>query len=223
MSVHDGHRERMKKKLLEQGLDGFDDHNVLELLLFYVLPRQDTNPIAHMLLDYFGSLEAVFEAPLEELIKVPGIGENTATLLKLIPAVSRRYEMSKNNFGEILDSTTKAGDYLAARYLFERDEVVYVVCLDAKRRVICCKALFRGDVNSAEVSVRKIAELALVKNASAIILSHNHTSGIALPSREDELTTKHVKSALESMNITLLDHIIVAGDDYISMAESGLL
>lgn len=223
MGVHDGHRERVKKKMLERGLDGFDDHNVLELLLFYALPRQDTNPLAHALFDYFGSLEAVFEAPPEELMKVPGIGENTATLLKLIPAVSRRYEMSKNNFGEILDSTTKAGNYLTARYLFERDEVVYVVCLDAKRRVICCKALFRGDVNSAEVSVRKIAELALVKNASAVILSHNHTSGIALPSREDEMTTKRIKSALESMNITLLDHIIVAGDDYISMAESHLL
>ena len=209
--------------MLEQRLDSFDDHNVLELLLFYALPRQDTNPLAHALLDHFGNLEAVFEAPLEELVKVPGIGENAATLLKLIPAVSRRYEMCKNDFSEILDSTTKAGDYLAARYLFERDEVVYIVCLDAKRRVICCKALFRGDVNSAEVSVRKIAELALVKNASAIILSHNHTSGIALPSREDERTTKRVKDALEPMGITLLDHIIVAGDDYISMAESGLL
>lgn len=209
--------------MLEQGLDSFDDHNVLELLLFYALPRQDTNPLAHALLDHFGSLEAVFEAPLEELVKVPGIGENAATLLKLIPAVSRRYEMCKNDFSEILDSTTKAGDYLAARYLYERDEVVYIVCLDAKRRVICCKALFRGDVNSAEVSVRKIAELALVKNASAIILSHNHTSGIALPSREDERTTKRVKDALAPMGITLLDHIIVAGDDYISMAESGLL
>lgn len=213
----------MKRKMLEQGLDSFDDHNVLELLLFYALPRQDTNPLAHALLDHFGSLEAVFEAPLEELVKVPGIGENAATLLKLIPAVSRRYEMCKNDFSEILDSTTKAGDYLAARYLYERDEVVYIVCLDAKRRVICCKALFRGDVNSAEVSVRKIAELALVKNASAIILSHNHTSGIALPSREDERTTKRVKDALAPMGITLLDHIIVAGDDYISMAESGLL
>lgn len=213
----------MKRKMLEQGLDSFDDHNVLELLLFYALPRQDTNPLAHALLDHFGNLEAVFEAPLEELVKVPGIGENAATLLKLIPAVSRRYEMCKNDFSEILDSTTKAGDYLAARYLYERDEVVYIVCLDAKRRVICCKALFRGDVNSAEVSVRKIAELALVKNASAIILSHNHTSGIALPSREDERTTKRVKDALAPMGITLLDHIIVAGDDYISMAESGLL
>ena len=223
MSVHDGHRERIKKHFIEQGLDGFDDHNVLELLLFYALPRQDTNPLAHALLEYFGSLDAVLEAPRGELLKVPGIGENAATLLQLIPAVSRRYEMAKNDFGEILDSTGKAGDYLIARYLYERDEVVCVICLDAKRRVLCCKTLFRGDVNSAEVSVRKIAELAIAKNASAVILSHNHTSGIALPSREDEQTTKRVKTALEAMNIELLDHIIVAGGDYVSMAESKLL
>ena len=221
--MHDGHRERIKKRFLEQGLDGFDDHNVLELLLFYALPRQDTNPLAHALLDHFGSLDAVLEAPREELLKVPGIGENAATLLQLVPAVSRRYEMTKNDFGEILDSTQKAGDYLTARYLYERDEVVCVICLDAKRRVLCCKNLFRGDVNSAGVSVRKIAELAIAKNASAVILSHNHTSGIALPSREDEQTTKRIKTALEAMNIELLDHIIVAGDDYISMAESKLL
>ena len=223
MSVHDGHRERIKNRFLEQGLDGFDDHNVLELLLFYALPRQDTNPLAHALLDYFGSLDAVLEAPREELLKVRGVGENAATLLKIIPAVSRRYEMAKNDFDDIIDSTQKAGSCLTARYLYERDEVVYVICLDAKRRVLCCKELFRGDVNSADVSIRKIAELAIAKNASAIILSHNHTSGIALPSREDEQTTKRIKAALESMNITLLDHIIVAGDDYISMAESGLL
>lgn len=221
--MHDGHRERIKKRFLEQGLDGFDDHNVLELLLFYALPRQDTNPLAHALLDYFGSLDAVLEAPREELLKVDGIGENAATLLKIIPAVSRRYEMAKNTFDNILDSTQKAGSCLAARYLYERDEVVYVICLDAKRRVLCCRDLFRGDVNSADVSIRKIVELALAKNASAIILSHNHTSGIALPSREDEVTTRRIKAALESMNIALLDHIIVAGDDYVSMAESGLL
>lgn len=223
MIIHDGHRERLKNKFLEYGLDSFDDHNVLELLLFYALPRQDTNPLAHALLDNFGSLDAVLEAPREELLKVPGIGENTATLLKLIPAVSRRYAMSKNEMGNILDSTQKAGEYLTARYLYERDEVVCVICLDAKRRVLCCKALFRGDVNSADVSIRKIAELAIVKNASAIILAHNHTSGIALPSREDEQTTRRVKMALEAMNITLLDHIIVADDDYVSMAESNLL
>ena len=223
MGVHDGHRERMKQKLLEQGLDVFDDHNVLELLLFYSMPRKDTNPLAHQLMDSFGSLEAIFEAPTEELEKISGIGENTVTLLKLIPEVSRRYMIDKNRFDNILDSTKKAGAYLAARFLYERDEVVYVICLDPKCKVICCKELFRGVANSAEISVRKIAELALAKNATGIIISHNHTSGIALPSIEDEHTTKRIKMALSSMGISLIDHIIVAGDDFISMADSGML
>lgn len=223
MGVHDGHRERMKNKLLEQGLDVFDDHNVLELLLFYSMPRKDTNPLAHELLNHFGSLEAVFEAPAEELSKINGIGENTITLLKLIPEVSRRYFIDKNKFDNILDSSKKAGEYLIARYMYERDEVVYVMCLDSKCKVICCKELFRGVANSAEISVRKIAELALAKNATSIIISHNHTSGIALPSIEDEIATKRIKTALASMGIALSDHIIVADDDFVSMADSGLL
>lgn len=223
MGVHDGHRERMKNKLLEQGLDVFDDHNVLELLLFYSMPRKDTNPLAHELLNHFGSLEAVFEAPVEELSKINGIGENTITLLKLIPEVSRRYFIDKNKFDNILDSSKKAGEYLIARYMYERDEVVYVLCLDSKCKVICCKELFRGVANSAEISVRKIAELALAKNATSIIISHNHTSGIALPSIEDEIATKRIKTALASMGIALSDHIIVADDDFVSMADSGLL
>ncbi|PKM72902.1 MAG: hypothetical protein CVU91_07715 [Firmicutes bacterium HGW-Firmicutes-16] len=223
MGVHDGHRERMKKKLLEQGLDVFDDHNVLELLLFYSMPRRDTNPLAHELLNTFGSLEAVFEAPADELSKVSGIGENSVTLLKLIPEVSRRYIIDKNRFDDILDSSKKTGEYLAARYMYERDEVVYVICLDAKCKIICCKELFRGVANSAEISIRKIAELALAKNATSVIISHNHTSGIALPSMEDEITTKKLKTALVSMGITLADHIIVADGDFISMADSRLL
>ena len=223
MSVHDGHRERLKKRLLEQGLNAFDDHNVLELLLFFSMPRKDTNPLAHALIEHFGSLEAVLEAPTDELLKLGGIGENTAALIKLIPEISRRYAINKNRFDGILNSTEVAGSYLSARYQFERDEVVYVVCLDAKLRVLSCKELFRGDVNSTEVSVRKIAELALAKNASSVIISHNHTSGIALPSREDEITTRRIKTALESMGIALTDHIIVAGDDFVSMADSGLL
>jgi len=223
MGVHDGHRQRMKNKLLEQGLDVFDDHNVLELLLFYSMPRMDPTPLAHDLLEHFGSLEAVFEAPVEELSKISGIGENSVALLKLIPEVSRRYIIDKNKFGSILDSSAKAGEYLAARYMFERDEVVYVVCMDSKYKVICCKELFRGVANSAEISIRKIAELALAKNAASVLISHNHTSGIALPSIEDEITTKRIKTALAAMGITLKDHIIVADGDFISMADSGML
>ncbi|MEG1243052.1 MAG: JAB domain-containing protein, partial [Oscillospiraceae bacterium] len=170
----------MKKRFMEQGLDGFDDHNVLELLLFYSMPRCDTNPLAHELLEEFGSLEGVFEAPADELSKITGIGEGSVTLLRLIPEVGRRYIIDKNKSDDILDSTAKAGAYLVPRYMFERDEVVYVICLDAKYKILCCKELFRGVVNTAEVSIRKIAELALGKNASSVILSHNHTSGIAL-------------------------------------------
>lgn len=223
MSIHDGHRKRLKNRFLEQGLDGFDDHNVLELFLFYTLPRQDTNPIAHALLDRFGTLDAVFEAPVEELSKVAGIGENSAAFLKLVPAVARRYEMERNRPEEIIDSSEKAGAFLVPLYMLERDEVVYVMCLDAKGKLLCCKELFRGVANTTEISLRKIAELALSKNASSIIISHNHTSGIALPSAEDERTTKLIKDTLERIGIALKDHIIVAGDDFISMADSRLL
>lgn len=223
MGVHDGHRERMKNKLLEQGLDVFDDHNVLELMLFYAVPRQDTNPLAHELLNKFGSLEAVFDAPADELSRINGIGENTVALLKLIPAVSRRYSIDKNKFDNILDSTKKAGEYLVARYMYERDEVVYVICLDSKCGVICCKELARGVANSTAISIRKIVELALSKNASSVIISHNHPCGLALPSMEDEHTTKLVKASLDSMGIALNDHIIVAGNDFVSMADSGML
>lgn len=223
MSIHDGHRLRLKNRFLEQGLDGFDDHNVLELFLFYALPRQDTNPIAHALIDRFGSLDAVFEAPVEELSKVPGIGENSAAFLKLVPAVARRYEMERNRPDEIIDSSEKAGAFLVPLYMLERDEVVYVMCLDAKGKLLCCKELFRGVANTTEISLRKIAELALSKNAFSVIISHNHTSGIALPSAEDERTTKLIKDTLERIGVELRDHIIVAGDDFISMADTRIL
>ncbi|NCC67325.1 MAG: DNA repair protein RadC [Clostridia bacterium] len=223
MSIHDGHRKRLKNRFLEQGLDGFDDHNVLELFLFYALPRQDTNPVAHALLDRFGSLDSVFEAPVEELAKVAGIGENSAVFLKLVPAVARRYEMERNRPEKIIDSSEKAGAFLVPLYMLERDEVVYVMCLDAKGKLLCCKELFRGVANTTEISLRKIAELALSKNASSVIISHNHTSGIALPSAEDERATKLIKDTLERIGIELKDHIIVAGDDFISMADSRLL
>ncbi|NLV85770.1 MAG: DNA repair protein RadC [Clostridiales bacterium] len=223
MNVHEGHRDRMKNRFLEQGLDVFEEHQALELLLFFSVPRKDTNPIAHALLNHFGSLEAVFEAPADELSKISGIGKGSICLLKLIPAVSRRYMMDKNKFGQVLDTSSKAGAYLIPRFMYERDEVVFVICLDAKCKVLCCKELFRGSNNSAEISIRKIVELALSKNASSIILSHNHTSGIALPSIEDEMSTKRVKAALETVGVALNDHIIVAGDDFVSMADSGII
>lgn len=223
MGIHDGHRSRMKNRFITHGLSNFDDHNVLELLLFYALPRRDLNPIAHELLTRFGSLEAVLEASMEDLMEVPFMGENASILLKLIPQVSRRYMISKSVGDGIFDSSAKVGEFMIPQFMYEKDEVVYMLCLDAKRKLLSCCELSRGVVNTVEVSVRKIVERALKKNASGVILAHNHTSGIALPSREDEITTIQVKKALSMVGIELIDHIVVADDDYVSMMESGML
>lgn len=223
MGVHDGHRDRLKRRFLEQGLDGFDDHNVLELLLFYAMPRCDTNPTAHALLNAFGSLSGVLEASADELKAVEGVGDSASTLLRLIPAVCRRYMIDREDSFDVIDTSEKAAALLLPRYMLERDEVVFVLCLDSKNKLLCCRELFRGVVNTAEISIRKIAELALSKNAGGVIIAHNHTSGIAIPSAEDEYTTKKLKAALEAMGILLVDHIIIAGDDFTSMKDSRIL
>ncbi len=221
MNVHDGHRERMKRRFSEHGLDNFDDHTVLELILFFALPRGDTNTLSHLLLENFGSLSAVFDAPTEELLKIPGVGSNTACLIKLVPQLSRRYLMSRTNPDDILDSSRKAGEYLVPRFYAESDEVVYMICLDAKCKVLNCRRLFRGGVNSACVSIRKIVENALLFNSTGVIIAHNHTSGIAVPSGEDEDTTRKISAALKAVDIVLQDHIVVADDDFVSLADNG--
>lgn len=224
MGVHDGHRERMKQRFAAHGLDSFDDHNVLELLLFFARPRCDTNEIAHALMNRFDTLDGVFEASIEELRKVDGVGGTTALLLHLIPQVSRRYMMAKNTAGTVvLSSTEEAGKFLVPLFMYEREEVVYMVCMDSMCRMICYREIGRGVVNEAEVSVRRIVEIALAHGAVSVILAHNHTNGLALPSREDEATTRHVRSALRLVGIQLTDHIIVAGNDFVSMADSDIL
>lgn len=220
-SMHDGHRERLKQRFRETGLDGFHEINVLELVLFYAIPRKDTNPIAHRLLDRFGSPAGVLDAPAEELTRIEGVGENAALLLKLIPQLARQYQISRSAGDCILDTTTKAGNYLVPYFFGQRDELVYLLCLDAKCKVLDCRELFHGSVNSAAVSTRKIVETALACNATSVVLAHNHTSGIALPSKEDEATTRTVQRALDAVDILLADHIVVADEDFVSMADNG--
>lgn len=220
-SMHTGHRARLKAQFLQSGLDALTDIQVLELLLFYANPRRDTNPIAHRLLNQFGSLSAVLDAPPELLGKVNGVGENAALLLHLVPCVCRRYLIDRASYEQVLDSTEKAGAFLVPYFFGARDEMVYLLCLDAKCKVLDCRMLSVGGVNTASVSVRKIVEAALACNATSVVLAHNHTSGIALPSREDEATTRQIRTALDAVGILLADHIIVADDDFVSMADSG--
>ena len=219
---HEGHRQRMKQRFLKSDLDSFDDLAILEFLLYYAIPRKDTNPIAHHLLDHYGSLAAVLEAPVEELQTVEGVSEHAAILLNLVPAVARQHMIRRTHLGEPLTTTTKCGEYLVPRFFGERDEVVWLLCLDAKMVPIDCRLLFRGSVNAANISIRKVVEVALACNATFVVLAHNHTSGLALPSREDVRTTQRLRVALDAVGILLCDHIIVAGDDFVSMSDSDL-
>lgn len=222
-NVHGGHRQRLKDQFLEYGMDPIHDVNVLELVLFYAIQRQDTNPIAHRLLDTFGSLSAVFEASTAELMERGGLSKNAATLIKLIPAVARRQQISRISANQILDTTQKCGDYLVPYFFGTVQEEVYMLGLDAKCKVLGCMKISSGSINCANLSIRKVVESALGMKASSVVLAHNHTSGIAVPSQEDIRTTRSVAHALDLVGIYLADHIVVADDDYVSLAESGLM
>ena len=220
-SIHTGHRQRMKERFLSEGLDHFTDIQVLELILFYCIPQKDTNPIAHALLNHFGSLSQVLEASPAELQKVKGIGENTATFLHLITQVGRYYLVDRVQRLEILPTIEACGNYLVPRFFGRKVETVFLLCLDAKCKVLCCKEVGEGSVNSAGISIRRIVETALGANATSVVLAHNHPSGMALPSAEDIQTTRRVAAALNTVDILLADHIVVADDDFVSMVQSG--
>lgn len=219
--IHKGHRQRMKDRFREEGLDNFSEVQALELLLFYCIPQKDTNPIAHDLLNHFGSLSQVLEAPVEELVKVPGIKENAAVLLKLVTDMGRYYLVSRSQQFTILPTVNACANFLVPRFFGRRVETVFLLCLDAKCKVLCCKEVGEGSVNSAGISIRKIVELALGANATTVVLAHNHPSGMAIPSPEDIQTTRRLAAALNAVEIHLADHIIVADDDHISMVQSG--
>ncbi len=218
--MHDGHRARVKKRFLEEGLDSFSDIQALELILFYVIPRSDTNPIAHALLDHFGSLSQVLEADVEELQKVKGVGENAAVFLTLIPQIGRFYLVDRTKQASILPTLDSCAQYLLPRFFGRKTETVFLLCLDAKCKLLCCKEVGQGGTNSTGISIRKIVETAIGVNASTVVLAHNHPSGLAVPSPEDIQTTRQIAQALRAVEITLADHIIVADDDYVSIAMS---
>ena len=223
MGIHDGHREKMRQRFMTGGLDAFADHEILELLLYYASPRRDTNPIAHALMERYGSLPAVLAAPMEDLKRTEGIGESAAVLLHLVPQVCRRARLAQVGEDQVLNSSERAGAYLLECFDGESREVIYQLCLDRKGKLLACKRLGEGSVASADLDVRRLVENAILTGASAVILAHNHPSGVALPSDGDYTATMRVRAALNAIGIELADHIIVADGDFVSMADSGYL
>ncbi len=221
-NVHKEHRKRTKARFLREGLDNFEEHQVLELLLFYAIPQRDTNPIAHDLIKRFGSLSRVLEATPTELAEIPYISDNAVTLFRLITAVSRYYQVNCAMRETIMNTIEDCGRYLTPFFYGRQNETVFLLCLDAKCKVLCCEKVGQGGVNSAGVPIRQIVETALRANATTAILAHNHPSGIATPSMEDVRTTRRVAAALDAVEIELTDHIVVADNDWVSMLQSGL-
>lgn len=220
---HAGHRKRKKEQFLRCGLDAFAPHEALELLLFYAIPRADTNAIAHALLVRFGSLDGVFRAPVEELMRVEGVGESAALLLHLVPQLYKRSQTDLDRRGQAIPDAVAAGDFFKKYFWNERGETLMMLCLDGKCRLLAWHKLSEGGPGGSAFNVRDAVRYALADNAVFVYLAHNHPSGVALPSPADCRATEAVAGALRAVGVQLLDHIIVAENDFTSMAASGLL
>ena len=219
---HDGHRKRLKARFVKSGLDDFEPHNILELLLFYSVPRKDTNPLAHSLINRFGSLSGVFDAKPEELMKVNGITENTAVLISMVPQMARKYLEDKADALNAIGGFNDIGNYLMPKFVGRTVETIMLASLDNKNKIISCNIVAEGESDRANISKRKIMEEAMRVGATRVILAHNHPRGFAMPSSEDIYLTKEIYALLRSVGIELVDHVVFAEDDFVSLAASGI-
>ncbi len=220
-SIHDGHRKRMREEIMKNGLDkNTPPHKILEFLLFYCISRKDTNPIAHALINKFGSLSGVLDAPIEEIAKVEGMSESSALLIKSIMPIARIYYNEKSNEVPAFMGLDDLGEYAAKQYIGLTTERAGVISLDGKGKLLGFDFLSDGDVSSVGLSFRDVIGCIIKRNAVAAALVHNHPSGIAIPSMKDGVVTEQLANTLESIGVYLIDHIIVGAGDYVSMAQS---
>ena len=214
--IHSGHRQRLKERFLREGLDGFEKHNMLELLLFYTIPQKDTNPIAHALLERFGSLGGVFSASVEELCTVNGVSEHTATLIKLIPEIWRHVACEVRPDVRY-DSVNKLGRLMVDRFAGLTVETIILVLMDNSWHILDIIKLGEGSVNQVRMDTRKLIEHAIRTNAAMALLAHNHPNGTLVPSHEDLATTTAVAAAFQTIRVEFLEHLLVAGDQYLPL------
>ncbi len=220
-SVHEGHRERLRNKFLANGFESFEDHEIVELLLFYAIPRGNTNPIAHELINRFGNLRGVLDATPEELENIKGLGSAGVTFFKVMISALKEYETQNSEFLQ-LDTTKKLRNYFAKDFIGIKKEEVHIVTLDDKLGLINCHILARGGISTVPVNIRKIVQICIEDNAETVVIAHNHPMGDCLPSSEDVRATKQIFKGLKGVGIFLIDHIICSPRESFSMYENGL-
>lgn len=222
-NLHEGHREKLRQRFVEEGLSAFEDHQVLEMILFYTIPRKDTNALAHRLIEKFGTLENILDASPEVLVSESEVNKNTAVFLSMIPQLARRYLLQKQGKKPVLDSSPKAGKFITSLFIGKNYEAFYVCCLNSQNQLNYAALVHEGTINEAPVYPRLIVETALRYQASSVILAHNHPGGSLKPSTADIEVTRRICDALGTISIIVVDHMIVAGDSYFSFAENSLM
>ena len=210
--THDGHRERLKNRFLNSP-DSFEDHELLELVLFNSIARKNTNDIAHNLISRFGSVKGVLDASIDALVEVKDVGMSTAIYIKAMAKLFSKYTVSEQKSDGLLKSPAALTAFLKSLFIGTQNESSYILLFDNSRRLLSCEKIGEGFSMEHNLSLRKIALSSISSNAASAILVHNHPSGKAFPSGEDIHATNKIKMLLDSFGIVLMEHFIVAEDE----------
>lgn len=220
-NIHAGHRNRLKEEIVSADISASKSPvKLLEMLLFYGTPQKDTSPMAHELIETFGSLSGVLEADIDDIVKVSGITKNSASLIKLMLPLLRAYTLEKQSAPETLKNHEEIGEYILSKYFAINKECLSLLCLNHLGKVLSFEIVMSGSIDSVGISIREVVSKVIKSGATAVVIAHNHPGGVALPSSEDVEATRMLKAALSAISVELLDHIIIGDDDYVSMALS---
>lgn len=220
-AIHKEHRKRMRKRFMQQGFDGFAEHEILEMLLYYAIPRRNTNDLAHNILDEYKTLANVFDAKVSDLAKIDNLGEISAILVTMIPHLAKAYEKSKNKRNILLHDTESIGRFALSMLNNKTKEEFALICVDANRKVHWSGIIATGSIDQINATPRDIVSEVLKHNAKYVIFAHNHPNGSILPSDTDKNTTRTLCDLLNCIGVKTIDHIIVSQNRYYSLQETG--
>ncbi len=224
-NLGEGHRERLRKRYIKSGLEGFNDYEVLELLLTYSIARKDVKPIAKELIEKFGTIDEIAKSDTKSLLEVDGIGEGSAVFLKLIGDIALTLYREKIEDKDILTIKSKNSllSYLRGEIGYSPREEFKILFLDTSNKLIASETLFSGTIDKSAIYPREIVERVIKNRAKSVIFAHNHPSGSISPSKKDIELTQYMYDSLKLLEIRLLDHIIITKNSYFSFLEEGLI